>query len=313
MLALTSPTGKLGSAVLNAILDNNLIPPSNLVICTTTPLTSPTLAPLHALPLTLRHITYTSPSSLRTAYKGCTSLFLVSSPAIEQDYADAPPGHGREATHFAAIDAALAAGVSHIYYTSLAFRGAPSKAGVMRAHARTEAYLGALAEAGKVRVTVLREGLYSESWPLYFGYFFGLRGDARSEVVVGGDGAVSWTSIADMAFATAVILSQDRAKWAGRTVYLSQKATRTLGEIAGTVSRVLGREVRIKVVGREAYETYYVEESGRERLSVEWWSSTYEALEEGECAIEDSTLENILGEVGRVPKGVDETIREMLE
>jgi hypothetical protein len=32
-LALTSATGKLGSAVLNAILDNNLIDPKDLVVC----------------------------------------------------------------------------------------------------------------------------------------------------------------------------------------------------------------------------------------------------------------------------------------
>jgi len=33
MLALTSATGKLGSAVLAAILDNKLIDPSELIIC----------------------------------------------------------------------------------------------------------------------------------------------------------------------------------------------------------------------------------------------------------------------------------------
>ena len=33
MLALTSATGKLGGAVLNAILDNALIDPSELVVC----------------------------------------------------------------------------------------------------------------------------------------------------------------------------------------------------------------------------------------------------------------------------------------
>jgi hypothetical protein len=36
MLALTSATGKLGSAVLSAILDNNLIDPKNLVVCVRT-------------------------------------------------------------------------------------------------------------------------------------------------------------------------------------------------------------------------------------------------------------------------------------
>jgi hypothetical protein len=36
MLALTSATGKLGGAVLNAILDNKLIDPKDLVVCVRT-------------------------------------------------------------------------------------------------------------------------------------------------------------------------------------------------------------------------------------------------------------------------------------
>lgn len=36
-IALTSATGKLGSAVLNAILDNNLTEPENLVVCVSLP------------------------------------------------------------------------------------------------------------------------------------------------------------------------------------------------------------------------------------------------------------------------------------
>jgi hypothetical protein len=32
-LALTSATGKLGSAVLNAILDNKLVDPKDLIVC----------------------------------------------------------------------------------------------------------------------------------------------------------------------------------------------------------------------------------------------------------------------------------------
>ncbi|KAF7571146.1 hypothetical protein PtrM4_111480 [Pyrenophora tritici-repentis] len=43
MLALTSATGKLGSAVISAILENNLIDPKDLVICPPQPTrTSPT-------------------------------------------------------------------------------------------------------------------------------------------------------------------------------------------------------------------------------------------------------------------------------
>lgn len=227
------------------------------------------------------------------------------------DYNDAPLWQGREKHHRAAIDAAVKVGVKHIYYTSLAFAN-PSKSGVMRAHIRTEKYLNELAEAGKVRVTVLREGLYNESWPLYFGYYFDLKDDMRKEVIVAGDGKISWTAIADMGFATAKILAAPSEEWAGKTVYLSQRKSWSLWDIAGVVSKVKGDEVRLKVVDRKEYEEFYVKEKDKEKASVEWWSSTYDALKDGECEIDDSTLEGVLKEAGRRPKTLEETIGEMM-
>ncbi|KAI1566144.1 hypothetical protein PtrEW7m1_009654 [Pyrenophora tritici-repentis] len=313
MLALTSATGKLGSAVISAILENNLIDPKDLVICSSSPPTHPHLSHLLQLHPTLTHrpIDFTNPSTLTPAFTSCSTLFLVSTPAIHLAYNNAVPGQGREAHHIAAIDAALAAGVRHIYYTSLAF-GNPSKAGVMRAHIRTEAYLREAEAQGKCKVTVLREGLYSESWPLYFGYFYGLKGERRGEVVVAGDGRVCWSSISDLGYATAKILAAESEVWAGRTVYLSQKRGVTLAEIARVVSRVKGEEVKLKIVDTKAYEDFYVEEMGMERAAVEWWSSTYEALEEGECEIDDGTLEGLLAEAGRKPKQIEETVEEMM-
>jgi uncharacterized protein YbjT (DUF2867 family) len=227
------------------------------------------------------------------------------------DYNDAPLWKGREAHHRAAIDAAVSVGVRHIYYTSLGFAN-PSKAGVMRAHIRTEAYLRELEEQGKVRVTVIREGLYNESWPLYFGYYFGLKEESRKEVRVAGDGRISWTSIADMAFGTAKVLSEESEKWMGKTFYLSQKKSWTLKDIAGIVSKVRREEVNLEVVSRKEYEDFYVNEKGMEKASVEWWSSTYDALKDGECEIDDPTLEGILKDAGRQPKPLEETIEEML-
>lgn len=182
----------------------------------------------------------------------------------------------------------------------------------MRAHIRTEAYLKELEEQGQIGVTVIREGLYNESWPLYFGYYFGLKEENRQEVVVAGDGQISWTAIADMAFATAKILASPREEWKGKTFYLSQNKTWSLSDIAGIVSGVTGQNVKLKVVARNAYEDFYVNEKGRERPSVEWWSSTYDALKNGECAIEDPTLETLLKEAGRSPKALNQTIQEML-
>lgn len=307
-IALTSPTGKLGGAVLHAILANNLINPKDLVVCTSSEPSDPRFNSLQDQGVQVRYANFDKPSSLTSAYKDCTSLFLVSTPRISMDYNDAPLWQGREAHHRAAIDAAISVGVKHIYYTSLAFAN-PSKASVMRAHIRTEKCLTDLASEGKVSYTIIREGLYNESWPLYFGYFFGLKQDERDEVLVAGDGPVAWTAIEDMAYATAKILSEEREKWAGKTFYLSQRETRSLEDIAKTVSELQGREVGIKVVSRKEYEDHYVTERRMERASVEWWSSTYEALEDGECEIEDDTLQKLLE--GRMPKPLEETMKEM--
>jgi len=77
------------------------------------------------------------------------------------------------------------------------------------------------------------------------------------------------------------------------------------------VGRERGREVRLKVVGREEYVRYYVGR-GRDEAAVEWWSSTYAALERGECLIEDPTLDELLESRGVKAKPVEETVKEQL-
>ncbi|KAJ4355978.1 uncharacterized protein N0V89_004003 [Didymosphaeria variabile] len=312
MLALTSATGKLGSAVLNAILINKLIEPPELVVCTSSDPLDKRFDALRERKITVRYNNFDEPESLKRAFAGCSKLFLVSSPRISMDYNDAPLWEGREAHHRAAIDAAIEAGVKHVYYTSLAFAN-PSKAGVMRAHTRTEKYLSDLAHQGKINYTIIREGLYNESWPLYFGYYFRLQDETRQEVVVAnGDGPISWTAIADMAFGTAKIITAPSDAWKGKTLYLAQSKTWSLEDIARLVSKFQCQDIHLKIVSRKEYEDHYVA-SGTERASVEWWSTTYDALNDGECDIKDDTLEKMLQEAGRKPKSLDETIAEMLK
>ncbi|KAF2712571.1 NAD(P)-binding protein [Pleomassaria siparia CBS 279.74] len=309
MIALTSATGKLGSAVISAILQNKQIEPSGIVVCTSSDPSSSKFDRLRARDVRVRPANFDDPASLKSAFSGCTKLFLVSTPRISMDYNDAPLWRGREVHHRAAIDAAVKVGVKHIYYTSLAFAN-PSKAGVMRAHIRTEAYLASLKD---VQWTVIREGLYNESWPLYFGYYFGLKSDKRKEIMVAGDGPLSWTSIADLAFGTAKVLAAPSEAWAGKTFYLSQNKTSTLADIARIVSKVRENNVELKVVSKKEHEKFYVETRGMDRPAVEWWSSTYEAVEDGECDIKDTTLEIMLKEASRTPKPLEETISEMLK
>jgi hypothetical protein len=98
----------------------------------------------------------------------------------------------------------------------------------------------------------------------------------------------------------------------GKTFYLSQKRTWSLRDIARIVSKVRGEDVELRVVSRKEYEDFYVGEKGMERASVEWWSSSYDALKDGECEINDDTLEDMLKEAGRKPKPLEDTIEEML-
>lgn len=260
--------------------------------------------------VTVRYSNFDEPDSLQRAFAGCSKLFLVSTPRVSMDYNDAPLWKGREAHHRAAIDAAIKAGVTHIYYTSLAFAN-PSKAGVMRAHIRTERYLEHLAEQGKLDYTIIREGLYNESWPLYFGYYFGLHDEKRQEVLIAGDGPISWTAIADMAFGTAKIIVASGERWKGKTLHLSQKTACSLDELSRFISKCQCQDVRVKVVSKQEYVDHYAGKD-MERASVEWWSSTYDALPDGECDIKDPTLENMLREAGREPKSIEATVEDML-
>jgi hypothetical protein len=251
---------------------------------------------------------------MAAALEGCDKFFLVSTPNIAMDFNNAPDGQGREKHHIAAIEAAHIAGVKHVYYTSLAFNVGEERreTGVMRAHLRTEAYLMKMAEEGKMKYTSIREGLYNESWPLYFGYYYDLKDDPRTEVVVAGDGPVCWTAISDLGLATAMVIVDPSEKYQGKILYLSNTESRTLRDIAAVVSRVTGKEVALKVVSPLEHMRFYSEDMGRDGPAVEWWVSTYEALQKGDCKIEDGTFSELLATKGVKPKAVEQTIEEML-
>ncbi|OTA88790.1 hypothetical protein M434DRAFT_120705 [Hypoxylon sp. CO27-5] len=341
-IAISGASGNLGNATLTALLTHGLTPPSSIIALTSSHPNSPTWARLRATTnphIQIRHASFEDPASYEAALKGVHKFFLVSTPHIVLDFEDEhehehgrkkPEGQGREAHHRVAIDAAVKAGVRHVYYSSLAFawdaraKGPgrrSSKAGVMRAHLRTEAYLAEVRrqrwgeEEEGVRVTVIREGLYNESWPLYLGYFDAEGGDERTVVPLAGDGKVCWTAIRDLGVANAVVLGAPSEEYDGKTFYLSTRpeGAKSLREIAELVGRARGKEVSVKVVGREEHERYYVQERARDGPAVRWWASTYEALEDGECLIDDPTLEKLLSGVGVKPTSIEETISKMVK
>lgn len=309
MLAIVGASGKIGGAVLDALLSYTLLDPQGIVACTSSSQGSETWKVLEAKRVRVRHATFEDETTIEIALAGCKKLFLVSTPRIELDYNDAKPGAGREAQHFKAIDAARKAKVEHVYYTSLAF-GPQSMAGVMQAHLRTENYLSTLDD---IKSTVLREGLYNESWPLYLGYFEP-KSDGRERVTVAGDGKVSWTSIADLGLASALVLTAKGKTYAGKTLYLTSDPVnaKTLAEVAEMVGQARSKSLALRVVSQDEYEAHYIEDRKMEAPGVKWWSSSYSALENGECLIQDSPLVGLLRSKGRTPKPISETIKEMV-
>lgn len=308
MLAIVGASGKLGYATLSALLSQHLINPEEVVCTSSSDSGTAKLQNLNEQGFQIRRADWDSdPSTWEKAFEGCDRLFLISSSRIDKDFGDAPPGKGRESDHFKALEVAKSVGIKHIYYTSLAFAN-PSKSGVMKAHERTEAWL----QNSGMKYTIIREGLYNESWPLYFGHY-DVPNDERSEVPVAGDSKISWTSIPELGLANAVILSSPSEEWAGKAFYLSQKPAHTLEEVAAMVSKVKGKDVKLKVITREEHEKYYIQERGMPEGMIKWWSKTYDALRDNECEISDPTFERILARRGLKPKPMEETVSEMLK
>lgn len=309
-IVLTGTSGKLGGAVLQAISEYNLVPPNELVISTSSDPNDAKWDFLKERGVTVRYASYEDQASMEKAFAGCDKLLLVSSPQITMDFNNPEYGSGREKHHIAAVHAARAAGISHIYYTSLGFTNR-SKAGVMKAHNRTEEFLTMLSDT---QWTVIREGLYNESWPLYFGHY-DPSSDTRRDIVVAGDGYISFAAIADLGLATAMILVDTSTRWCGMTPTLATTEATTLRQIARTVSEVKRYPVNVRIVTRPQYERYYIRERGMDEAFIKWWATTYDAVREGECAHRNpasKVLENLLAERGRTPIPIDQTIREML-
>ncbi|WP_437669956.1 SDR family oxidoreductase [Sorangium sp. So ce131] len=281
MIILTGATGHLGSSVLKHIL--KLVPPSEIIVSLHNRLAREEIEKTGAQ---VRAGDYTDPRSLEDAFRGGDKLLIVSSPSFSDEL--------RVASHRNAIDAAVKAGVRHIYYTSLAF-GSESKAAVMKAHLDTEAYL----RSRGVTYTIVREGVYMESYPIFLGFF----GAGDDEVIVPGDGGVAWAARDDLGEATARIIAG--GGYDDETITLAGPEAYTLEQTTALVSSILGRGIRFSVVSRDEF----VRRHSAHGDVARFWASTYPALEAGEASVVDPLLGAVLG---RPPVSFASRLRELL-
>lgn len=218
-----------------------------------------------------------------------------------------------------AIDAARRAGVKHIFYSSLGFGGDlqdHSLAVVMQAHLDTEKYLAKLAsEDPSFTYTSIREGLYSESTPIYTAFF-----DPRSpadEILIPHDGSgpgVAWVKRDELGEASARLMASYVADpsafpYTNGKVLLTGAKAWTLADTVKVLARVAGKEdVRIREVTVDEYvrlpqvlAVFGSEEKART------WATAWEAIKAGETAVVTDSLEKILG---RKVEDFDVTVRK---
>ncbi|GIF14734.1 SDR family oxidoreductase [Actinoplanes teichomyceticus] len=216
-IAVTGATGHLGRLVVQALLDRG-VDAGAIVAAVRTPQKA---ADLLGRGVQVREADYDRPETLATALAGVDRLLLVSGNAVGS----------RLAQHRAVIEAAKAAGVGFVAYTSV-LRADTTPIRLAAEHRATEE---ALAASG-LPYSFLRNGWYLENYTSQLptvratGAFLGSAGQGR----------IAAATRADYAEAAAAVLTAGSA----RPVYeLGGDQPFTMAELAAEVSRQLGAEI----------------------------------------------------------------------
>ncbi|KAK3394952.1 hypothetical protein B0H63DRAFT_426949 [Podospora didyma] len=240
-------------------------------------------------------------SDLETVFAGIETLFLISYPSHVREY--------RIKVQLPAIDAARRTGVTHIFYSSLAFGGDAqsnhSVAEVMQAHLATEAYLRKLASEDKsFTYTILRMGLYAESTPIYTAFFSPKAQPTVSEILIPHDGSgmgIAWIEREELGEATARLIARyaeepDTFQFVNETVLLTGTKVWTLEDTVKVLAEIAGTDIKIREVSVDEYvKLKQVQEIFGSEEKARTWSTAWEAIRAGEAAVVTSQMEEILG------------------
>jgi NAD(P)H dehydrogenase (quinone) len=142
-VAVTGASGHLGRKVADLVLDR--LDPAEVVLLTRTPEALAAYAERGAV---VRHADFDEPALLRDAFAGVKRALLISALDFER----------RTSQHRAAIEAAKAAEVRHVIYTSIPEPGEGNPAAATPSHRATEE---ALRDSG-LAWTFLRNSLYAD-------------------------------------------------------------------------------------------------------------------------------------------------------
>jgi NAD(P)H dehydrogenase (quinone) len=263
--AVTGATGHLGRLVVAELLARG-VPATDVVALARTPEKAADLG------VPVRRADYSDPATLPAALAGVDVLLLVSGNELGK----------RVAQHTAVIEAAKAAGVGRVGYTSIAAADRSANP-LAPEHKVTEEAL----QASGLPFTLLRANWYLENYtaqlPQYLaqGEVLGLDGTAR----------IGAATRADMAVAIAATLLDDAA--AGASYELSGPPV-TLAELAAAITDVTGTKVAYRDVTAEEL-TAVLRGAGLDDATAGFVVSLEESVARGDLDVRSDDLERLLG------------------
>ena len=263
--AVTGATGHLGRLVVAELLARG-VPATDVVALARTPEKAADLG------VPVRRADYSDPTTLPAALAGVDVLLLVSGNEMGR----------RVAQHSAVIEAAKAANVRRVAYTSIAAADRSANP-LAPEHKATEEAL----QASGLPFTLLRANWYLENYTAQLPQYL-----AQGEVLgIDGTARIGAATRADMAGAIATALLDDAA--AGATYELSGPAI-TLSELAATITDVTGTKVAYRDVTADEL-TAVLRGSGLDDGTAGFVVGLEESVARGDLDVRGDDLERLLG------------------
>ena len=270
MIVVTGANGRLGRAVAGALARRGAA--SEVVLTSRDPAR---LADFTGQGFRTAHADYGDPESLRAAFAGADRVLMISMPGPVQE---------RIPRHRNALDAAEAAGVGHLIYTSRVNPTPQSLYSFAPIHAFSEDHIGKLG----LPATIVRNNEYAENVVKLIGETT----DPNALMLPGATGSVPYIPIADIAKILARLLVEQGH--VGKTYELNGPEAIGRDGIAALVARATGRPVRASSIDGDEFAAFMAAR-GRPPFVVEMARTLHAAIDAGEFATIWPDAERLLG------------------
>jgi NAD(P)H dehydrogenase (quinone) len=278
-VVVTGASGQLGRLVAESLLER--VSPGELILVTRSP---DAIADLAQRGAEVRHGDFDEPDGLPAAFAGGERMLLISASVIGQ----------RVGQHRAAIDAAVAAGVRSVAYTSGVNPSDSNPGAAFVDHRATEEH----ARVSGLDWTFLRNAIYAES----------LAQGAAGALATGtlltnaGDGRTGYVARADCAAAAAAVLTTEGH--AGKEYDITGPEALDARDVAALYTELGGQPVEPAFVDDDAWAAAMVEHAGMPEPLARIIATFGTAARLGYAAVVSTSVRDLTGREPRSARDV---------